>query len=203
MKRGIALANQPNTTKEAVAAFHASLKRARDEVVADCRAERKRARAKQSSADLSDASMRAAAQFTDNLPLANYDGILHLVPRLVNVVTVSSQASNTQPVQRSNALSVPRRSSQRRSPSPAQGSSCRSTCTRSAHAAATRTLLPAASPRSSSPSATRAAASWCFVSADQTRTRCLDPLACRTRPACACADTGRLVGTGARAFLPP
>lgn len=88
MKRGIALANQPNTTKEAVAAFHASLKRARDEVVADCRAERKRARAKQSSADLSDASMRAAAQFTDNLPLANYDGILHLVPRLVNVVTV-------------------------------------------------------------------------------------------------------------------
>ena len=58
MKRGIALANQPNTTKEAVEAFHASLKRARDEVVADCRAERKRARAKQSSADLSDASMR-------------------------------------------------------------------------------------------------------------------------------------------------
>lgn len=97
MKRGIALANQPNTTKEAVEAFHASLKRARDEVVADCRAERKRARAKQSSADLSDASMRAAARFTYNLPLANYDGILHLVPRLVNVVTARLQASNTQP----------------------------------------------------------------------------------------------------------
>jgi hypothetical protein len=88
MKRDIAFANQPNTTKAEVEAFHASLKRARDEVVVNCRAERKRARANQPSADLSDASMRAAAQFTDNLPLANYDGILHLVPRLVNVVTV-------------------------------------------------------------------------------------------------------------------
>ena len=88
MKRGIALANQPNTTKDEVEAFHTNLKRARDEVVADCRAERKRARAKRQATDLSDASMRAAAQFTDNLPLANYDGILHLVPRLVNVVTV-------------------------------------------------------------------------------------------------------------------
>ena len=89
MKAAIALVNQANTTKAEVEAFHASLKRARDEVVADCRAERKRARAKQSSADLSDASMRAAAQCTDNLPLANYDGILHLVPRLVNVVTLA------------------------------------------------------------------------------------------------------------------
>jgi hypothetical protein len=92
MKRGIAMANQPNTTKEAIEAFHTSLKRARDEVVADCRAERKRARANRPSADLSDASMRAAAQFTDSLPLANYDGILHLTPRLVNVVTVRLQA---------------------------------------------------------------------------------------------------------------
>ena len=89
MKRGIAMANQSNTTKEAVEAFHANLKRARDEVVADCRAERKRARLKQASADLSDASMRAAARFTDNLPLADYDGILHLTPRLVNIVTLA------------------------------------------------------------------------------------------------------------------
>jgi len=89
MKRDIALANQPNTTKAEVDAFHASLKRARDEAVADCRAERKRARTKRPTADLSDASMRAAARFTDNLPLANYDGILHLTPRLVNVVTLA------------------------------------------------------------------------------------------------------------------
>jgi hypothetical protein len=87
MKAAIALANQPNTTKTETAIFHANLKRARDEAVADCRAERKRARANRTTTDLSDASMRAAAQFTDRLPLANYDGILHLVPRLVNVVT--------------------------------------------------------------------------------------------------------------------
>jgi protein tyrosine phosphatase (PTP) superfamily phosphohydrolase (DUF442 family) len=88
MKAAIAMVNQPNTTKAEVEAFHTRLKRTRDEVVADCRAERARALAKRSSTDLSDANMRAAAQCTDNLPLANYDGILHLVPRLVNVVTV-------------------------------------------------------------------------------------------------------------------
>lgn len=98
MKAAIAMVNQANTTKAEVEAFHTRLKRARDEVVADCRAERKRVRSNRTTADLSDASMRAAAQFTDNLPLANYDGILHLVPRLVNVVTVSLQASNTQPL---------------------------------------------------------------------------------------------------------
>lgn len=89
MKHGIALANQSNTTKEAVETFHANLKRACNEAVADCRAERKRVRSRQTSADLSDASMRAAAKFTDKLPLGNYDGILHLTPRLVNVVTVN------------------------------------------------------------------------------------------------------------------
>jgi hypothetical protein len=96
-KEGIALANQANTSEEQVSAFHCQLKRAMHGAIADCRVERKRARAAQPTTDLSDASMRAAAQFTDNLPLANYDGILHLVPRLVNVVTANQQQSNTEP----------------------------------------------------------------------------------------------------------
>ena len=54
-------------------------------------------------------------------------------------------------------------SSPRRSPSPAPASSCRSTCTPSARAAQTRTLLPAASPRSSSPSTALDAACSCSV----------------------------------------
>ena len=91
MKAAITLANQCNTTKAEVEEFHRKLKRERDEVVTNCRNERKCARAKKPTVDLSDASMRAAARFTDNLPLANYDGILHLTPRLVNVVTVSGQ----------------------------------------------------------------------------------------------------------------
>jgi len=88
MKEGIALANQVHADDMQVDAFHRKLKRAIHDVVDDCRAERTRARAEQPVVDLSDASMRDAAQFTDGLPLADYDGILHLVPRLVNVVTV-------------------------------------------------------------------------------------------------------------------
>ena len=88
MKDSIALANKINEDASKVEAFHGKLKRAIDSVVTDCRTERKIARSKESAVDLSDSSMQNAAQFTDNLPLANYDGILHLVPRLVNIVTV-------------------------------------------------------------------------------------------------------------------
>ena len=89
MKEGIALANQVHSDDAQVGGFHRKLKRAIRDAVDDCRAERKRARADQPVVDLSDASMRDAAQFTDSLPLADYDGILHLVPRLVNVVTLA------------------------------------------------------------------------------------------------------------------
>ena len=176
MKRGIALANQCNTTKAEVEAFHCSLKRGRDEAVADCRTERRIARAKKQTVDLSDASMRAAAQCTDNLPLANYDGILHLVPRLVNVVTVRLNPPTTHT---HTALQCPTRSqffrcsSPRPSPSPARGSSCRSTCTPSPRDARTRIMPRSVSQRFSWRSTTSAVAFWCFVSADQTRTRFL------------------------------
>ena len=89
MKEGIALANQVHSDDAQVGGFHRKLKRAIRDAVDDCRTERKRARADQPVVDLSDASMRDAAQFTDSLPLADYDGILHLVPRLVNVVTLA------------------------------------------------------------------------------------------------------------------
>ena len=89
MKESITLANQVNAEPADVKVFHTKLKRAIDTVVHDCRAERKRTRAQETTVNLSDESMRDAAQFTDNLPLANYDGILHLVPRLVNIVTLA------------------------------------------------------------------------------------------------------------------
>ena len=89
MKDSIALANKINEDTSKVEAFHGKLKRAIDSVVTDCRTERKITRSKEAAVDLSDSSMQNAAQFTDNLPLANYDGILHLVPRLVNIVTLA------------------------------------------------------------------------------------------------------------------
>ena len=51
--------------------------------------ERKRKVAAVQPTDLGDDTLRAAARYTDGLPLANYDGILHLVPRLVNIVTLA------------------------------------------------------------------------------------------------------------------
>ena len=90
MKRNISLANRVNKSKEEVASFHAELKDALHSAVTRCRLERKRKRAEAFKPDLSDESVVHAARFTDDLPLADYTGILHLAPRLVNVVTVRS-----------------------------------------------------------------------------------------------------------------
>ena len=87
MKLDISLANKINTTDAEVATFHDKLQTAVETAVTRCRAERKRKAAAVQPVDLSDDTLRKAARFTDGLPLANYDGILHLVPRLVNVVT--------------------------------------------------------------------------------------------------------------------
>ena len=87
MKTNISLANKINTTDTEVATFHEKLQGAVQTSVDKCRVERKRKVAAVQPADLSDDTLRASARFTDGLPLANYDGILHLVPRLVNVVT--------------------------------------------------------------------------------------------------------------------
>ena len=97
VKRAVGLANTVVTPAAAAAAaaappLRASLKRAADESIERCRVERKKQRARQTRKDLSDAAIARAAKWTDGLPLAEYEGILHLVPRLVNVVTASTHA---------------------------------------------------------------------------------------------------------------
>ena len=87
MKQSISLANRLNKTDDEVAEFHAELKTALHSAVSRCRVERKRKLAEAPKLDLSDECLRRAARFTDHLPLADYAKILHLVPRLVNVVT--------------------------------------------------------------------------------------------------------------------
>lgn len=88
MKRAIGLANAITDPNNA-AAMRSALKRATTESVDRCRAERKKQRAQQVPKDLSDEAIVKAAKWTDGLPLAEYRGILHLVPRLVNVVTLA------------------------------------------------------------------------------------------------------------------
>ncbi len=89
LKQGVSLANRLNKTDEELAEFHAELETALHSAVTHCRAERKRKLAEAPQLDLSDKSMLRAARFTDHLPLADYAQILHLTPRLVNVVTLA------------------------------------------------------------------------------------------------------------------
>lgn len=87
LKRNVSLANRLNKSKEEVDAFQIELQEALEAAVTRCRHERKRKLAEAPQVDLSDETMLHAARFTDNLPLADYTQILHLVPRLVNVVS--------------------------------------------------------------------------------------------------------------------
>lgn len=89
LKQGVSLANRLNKTDDELAEFHAELETALRSAVARCRHERKRKLAEAPQLDLSDESMLRAARFTDHLPLADYAEILHLCPRLVNVVTLA------------------------------------------------------------------------------------------------------------------
>lgn len=84
-KQTVHLANTIPSGPERVAAFQEAVRDAVGESVARCRVERKRKRESETAVDLSDDALVRAARFTDALPLANYDRILHLVPRLVNV----------------------------------------------------------------------------------------------------------------------
>lgn len=68
---------------------HKDPKRAIEEVVSKARKRRAQARTVSTQQDLSDAAISTAARWTDALPLANYEGILHMAPRLVNVVTLA------------------------------------------------------------------------------------------------------------------
>ena len=155
LKRSIGLANTTSTPTNAVA-LQASLKRSVKDTVDRCRAERKRTRELETPKDLSDEAVLEAARWTDRLPLRDYEGVLNLVPRLVNVVTVYSAHLNPFAHTRSRLYCTG--SSPKPSPSPAPASSCRSTCTPSQRAAATRISLPGVSPRSSSPLTIRGAA---------------------------------------------
>tara|TARA_B110000858_G_scaffold150862_1_gene171724 strand:- start:7295 stop:8404 length:1110 start_codon:yes stop_codon:yes gene_type:complete len=89
MKRDISLANKTNKTSESSTNFRKDLQSAMNRVVASCRVERKRKFDAAEVLDLSDETILKAARFTDNFALANYCGILHLVPRLVNIVTLA------------------------------------------------------------------------------------------------------------------
>ena len=164
MKRSIGLANAVCTTKNAPA-LKQTLKRAIEETVGRCRAERKRARALETPKDLSDGAVCRAASWTDRLPLSDYDNVLHLTPRLVNVVTVCCAPLNSF----AHTCSCRRLcccccccigSSQRPSPSRGRGSSCPSTCTPSARAARMPTTRLDALRPCNWPLTSRAAASW-------------------------------------------
>ncbi len=87
MKRAIGLANSISTTENAPL-LKESTKRAIENVVDRCRVQRKRARALETPKDVSDEAICRAAKWTDRLPLLDYENVLHLCPRLVNVVTV-------------------------------------------------------------------------------------------------------------------
>ncbi len=94
MKRSIGLANTVSTTANA-SVLKKTLKRSIEDTVDRCRVQRKSARALETTKDLSDEAMCRAAKWTDRLPLRDYDNMLHLCPRLVNVVTVSAARDQT------------------------------------------------------------------------------------------------------------
>ena len=132
LKRSIGLANTTSTPANAVA-LKASLKRSVQDTVDRCRAERKRARELETPKDLSDAAVLEAARWTDRLPLRDYEGVLHLVPRLVNVVTVRllARTPDTHHTHQPNAHGLAKRRSIRLANAPRQlgGTTCCPECT--------------------------------------------------------------------------
>lgn len=118
MKRAIHLANTVSSSAEETATFKSTLKCAIADSVGRCKAERKRMRDAESPKDTSDAAIVRAAKFTDSLPLGDYDRVLHLVPRLVNVVTVSARHSFKHGPQTSNRSSEHYKHYHPRCPSP-------------------------------------------------------------------------------------
>ena len=88
MKREIWMANQVSSTAEE-GAFRTELQASVRAVVENCRAARKRKCESAPVVDTSDEQLFKGARFTDHLPLANYEIVLHLVPRLVNIVSLA------------------------------------------------------------------------------------------------------------------
>ena len=91
-KENIRLANAvvvDGTPDDAKRALRTKMHATMGAVLTKLREERKRKRDGQTEPDLSDARLSELAAYTDHLPLRDYERLLHIVPRLVNVVTVS------------------------------------------------------------------------------------------------------------------
>jgi TATA-box binding protein (TBP) (component of TFIID and TFIIIB) len=88
-KKNVDLANVVPKTVSETATFHKLLATATEDVVEKCRKERKRQRDAEVEINTSDEAILQAVQYTDSLPLADFGKVLHLVPRLVNIVTLA------------------------------------------------------------------------------------------------------------------
>ena len=93
LRREHRLANAAPETDAQAEAVRAQLREAVRATTRACAAERARLKALATPPDLSDAALAQMARFCARLPLADFEGLLHLVPRLVNVVTVRSYSN--------------------------------------------------------------------------------------------------------------
>ena len=88
LRANVDAANRVSTTEADVGRFREWYREASAEVLERTRVERAKAVAAETPVDLSDEALGREAKHTDGLPLHAYEGLLHLTPRLVNVVTV-------------------------------------------------------------------------------------------------------------------
>ena len=89
LRREHRLANAAPETEAQAEAVRAQLREAVRATTRACAAERARLKALATPPDLGDAALAQMARFCARLPLADFEGLLHLVPRLVNVVTLA------------------------------------------------------------------------------------------------------------------
>ena len=89
LRRNINLANTQSKTPQKAEEFRQLLAGATNNIVESCRVERKRMRDAETPTDIGDEAILKNAAFTDTLALDNYEHVLHLVPRLVNIVTLA------------------------------------------------------------------------------------------------------------------
>ena len=85
----VSLANHLRGGEEQTKEFHSHLSSVTNATLKGAQACRKRWRERQSEVDTSDETITSLARFTDNLPLEAYTGLLDVVPRLVNVVSLA------------------------------------------------------------------------------------------------------------------
>ena len=88
-KKNVNLANVVPKTAAETTTFHKLLAAATEDIVEKCRNERKRQREAEIEIDTSDETILRAVKYTDSLPLGDFGNVLHLVPRLVNIVTLA------------------------------------------------------------------------------------------------------------------